>query len=29
MNYITDISKTVHKFSKEKQQLAAVNKRKK
>ena len=29
MNYITDISKTVHKFPKEKQQLAAVNKRKK
>ena len=28
MNYITDISKTVHKFPKEKQQLAAVNKRK-
>lgn len=29
MNYITDISKTVHKFPKGKQQLAAVNKRKK
>ena len=29
MNYITDISKTVHKFPKKKQQLAAVNKRKK
>ena len=29
MNYITNISKTVHKFPKEKQQLAAVNKRKK